>query len=233
MNVLIVHAHPEPQSFNSAMAREMAKLWESQGHTVEWSDLYAMQFNPVSGPGDFEQRANPDYLVYALEQRNAVKTNSLPADIATEVEKVKRCDLLVLNFPLYWFSVPAILKGWIDRVFLSGVFYGGRTFYDKGLMAGKRAWVTFTLGGRENMFGEGAVHGDIQTMLRPLLRGTLGYSGFAVHEPFAAYHVPYLPEAERAAIMQNCLRAVETLADRPTLSFPKLEQFDAQMNPLK
>lgn len=233
MNILIVHAHPEPQSFCSAMGREMARVWQSQGHTVEWSDLYAQGFNPVSGPNDFTQRANPDYLVYALEQRNAVKTNSLPADIASEVDKVKRCDLLVLNFPLYWFSVPAILKGWIDRVFLSGEFYGGRTFYDRGLMAGKRAWVTFTLGGRSNMFGEEAVHGDIQTMLRPLLRGTLGYCGFTVHEPFAAYHVPYLPEAERNSIMADCVQAAETLEDRPVLRFPKLEQFDSDMNPLK
>src|SRR5689334_9892118 len=72
----IVYAHPEPNSFVSAM-RDVTRLaLERAGWRVEVSDLYALGFNPVAGPADFPARANPDYLVYALEQRNAVATDS-------------------------------------------------------------------------------------------------------------------------------------------------------------
>ena len=57
-------------------------------------------------------------------------------DIQAEIDKVNRADLVILNFPLYWTSVPAILKGWIDRVFVSGLLWGKR-FYNHGGMAGK------------------------------------------------------------------------------------------------
>lgn len=56
-----------------------------------------------------------------------------------ELDKLLACDLLVLSFPVFWFSVPAILKGWIDRVLVSGSVYGGMRFYDRGGFKGKRA----------------------------------------------------------------------------------------------
>tara|TARA_Y100000592_G_scaffold79354_1_gene125117 strand:+ start:26553 stop:27203 length:651 start_codon:yes stop_codon:yes gene_type:complete len=214
------------------MMKRMQNRFEEQGHTVTVSDLYAKQFNPVASATDFAERSNPDYLVYALEQRHAQKNNTLPADIASELELLKQCDLLVLNFPLYWFSLPAILKGWIDRVFLSGVVYGGRNFYDRGLMKGKQAWLTFTLGGREHMFGDDAIHGDLNTMLRPVLRGSLGYAGFDVLEPFAAYHVPYITQEARVEMLEQLDVAVNTLASRQRVSYPSLDNFDPQMNPL-
>jgi NAD(P)H dehydrogenase (quinone) len=214
------------------MMKRMQNRFEEQGHTVTVSDLYAKQFNPVASATDFAERSNPDYLVYALEQRHAQKNNTLPDDIASELELLKQCDLLVLNFPLYWFSLPAILKGWIDRVFLSGVVYGGRNFYDRGLMKGKQAWLTFTLGGREHMFGDDAIHGDLNTMLRPVLRGSLGYAGFDVLEPFAAYHVPYITQEARVEMLEQLDVAVNTLASRQRVSYPSLDNFDPQMNPL-
>lgn len=107
MNILIVHAHYEPQSFNAAL------------------------------------------------KDSAVET--LAEDIRLEVEKVQWCDRLILNFPIFWFSAPAILKGWIDRVFVSGRFYGGKRFYDQGGMRGKQAMLSVTLGGQPHMFGPEAI----------------------------------------------------------------------------
>ena len=214
------------------MAHRMKERFEAAGHAVQLSDLYQKGFNPVASAADFSHRANDDYLVYALEQRNAVKTNTLPADIQSELDALKACDLLILNFPMYWFSVPAILKGWIDRVFLSGVVYGGRQFYDRGLMQGKKAMLSFTLGGREHMFGPGSIHGDMNAMLQPLLRGSLGYAGFTVLEPFAAYHVPYISPEERSQIMASLDACVDTLHTRAVVPVPSLADFDPQMNPL-
>ncbi|WP_018230543.1 NAD(P)H-dependent oxidoreductase [Methyloversatilis universalis] len=232
MKVLIVHAHPEPQSFSAAMCRTAVGTLAAQGHTVTVSDLYAQRFNPVASAADFAERRNPDYLNYALEQRHAQEGGTLAPDIRAEVDKVLACDLLILNFPIYWFSVPAMLKGWIDRVFVSGVFYGGKRIYDRGGLRGRRALVAASLGGREHMFGPQALHGELNGMLRHVLQGSLGYVGFDVLEPFYAHHVPYLPEAERAAMLEHWRAALGALDARPTLPMPSLDRFDDTFRPL-
>ncbi|WP_414158327.1 NAD(P)H-dependent oxidoreductase [Pseudomonas sp. BNK-45] len=232
MKVLIVHAHPEPQSFTAALRDQARSTLEAQGHQVQVSDLYAMNWNPVASAADFAARDNPEYLVYALEQRLGVKNQSIAADIQGELDKLLWADLLILNFPVFWFSVPAMLKGWIDRVLVSGVCYGGKRFYDQGGLAGKKALVTLTLGGREHMFGEGAIHGPLQDMLRPLLRGTLAYVGCEVLEPFVAWHVPYISQEAREAFLHSYRQRLQHLANDQPLVFPRLEQFDEALYPL-
>src|SRR5471032_140571 len=232
MKVLIVHAHPEPQSFTAALRDQAVSTLQEQGHAVQVSDLYAMQWNPVASAADFSTRENPDYLVYALEQRLGVKSQSLAPDIRQELDKLLWADLLILNFPIFWFSAPAMLKGWIDRVLVSGVCYGGKRFYDQGGLSGKKALVTVTLGGREHMFGEGAIHGPLADMLRPILRGTLAYVGFEVLEPFVAWHVPYISAEARQDFLHGYQQRLERLADDQPLVFPKLEQFDEALYPL-
>ena len=96
MNVLIVHAHPEPQSFTAALRDQAVETFKAQGHQVQVSDLYAMDWNPVASAEDFGKRENPDYLVYALEQRLGVKSGSIAPDIQAELDKLLWADLLVL-----------------------------------------------------------------------------------------------------------------------------------------
>ena len=232
MKVLIVHAHPEPRSFTAALRDQAIATLSAQGHEVQVSDLYAMQWNPVASAADFCARENPDYLVYALEQRLGVKKQSIAADIQGELDKLLWADLLILNFPIFWFSVPAMLKGWIDRVLVSGVCYGGKRFYDQGGLAGKRALVTVTLGGREHMFGEGAIHGPLEDMLRPILRGTLAYVGYEVLAPFVAWHVRYISDEARQAFLIAYEQRLQGLADEQPLVFPKMAQFDEALYPL-
>ena len=232
MKVLIVHAHPEPQSFTAALRDQAIATLQGQGHEVQVSDLYAMNWNPVASAADFSLRENPDYLVYALEQRLGVKKQSIAADIQSELDKVLWADLLILNFPIFWFSAPAMLKGWIDRVLVSGVCYGGKRFYDQGGLAGKRALVTVTLGAREHMFGEGAIHGPLEDMLRPILRGTLAYVGYDVLAPFVAWHVPYISDEARRDFLVAYEQRLQGFADEQPLVFPKLAQFDEALYPL-
>ncbi|GLZ85900.1 NAD(P)H quinone oxidoreductase [Metapseudomonas resinovorans] len=232
MKILIVHAHPESQSFCSALRDLAVETLQGQGHEVRQSDLHALEWNPVASAADFSERQNPDYLVYALEQREGVKGGKIAPDIQRELDKLLWADLLILNFPLYWFSVPAILKGWIDRVLVSGVCYGGKRFYDQGGLAGKKALVTLTLGGREHMFGEGAIHGPLEDMLRPLLRGTLAYVGLDVLPPFVAWHVPYISNDARQDFLRAYQDRLQGLAQDVPLAFPRLDQFDDRLYPL-
>ena len=183
MNVLIVHAHPEPQSFCTALKSTAVQELKALGHQVQVSDLYNMGFNPVASAADFSDRANPAYCVYALEQRHGVETGSIAPDIQVELDKLLWCDLLILNFPLYWCSTPAILKGWIDRVFVSGKVYGGKRFYNHGGLKGKRAMLSVTLGGPESLFGKEGIHGPLEDMLKHLLQGTLAYTAWMCCRP--------------------------------------------------
>jgi Putative NADPH-quinone reductase (modulator of drug activity B) len=231
MNVLIVHAHPEPQSFTAAMKDAAVEVLQTGGHAVQVSDLYAMGFDPVAKAADFPSRKDPDYLVYALEQRHAFETATLPEDIRSELDRVLWADLLILSFPMYWFSVPAILKGWIDRVLLSGPTYGGKRFYDRGGLVGKKGLLAFTLGGRPHMFGPGAIHGELDVMLRPLLRGTLYYVGMTVLPPFAAYHVPYIGHDARAQILEAYRAYLRRLDTLEPLRFPRIDDFDERLYP--
>jgi NAD(P)H dehydrogenase (quinone) len=231
VNVLIVHAHPEPRSFTSALLHTAVETLSARGDEVTVSDLYGMNFDPVASGADFHPRHNPDYLVYALEQRHAYDSGALAPDIAAEVEKLKAADLVILSFPLFWFSVPAILKGWIDRVLVSGLCYGGKRFYDRGGLAGKKMLAAFTLGGREHMFGPGAVHGEIETMLRPLLRGTFYYVGCQVLPPFIAWHVPYVSDEVRRSYLAEYRNYLTRLDQLSPLTFPRLEEFDERLHP--
>jgi NAD(P)H dehydrogenase (quinone) len=233
MKILIVHAHPEPKSFCSAMKDTAVETFQSLGHEVQVSDLHQMNWNPVASGDDFEVRSQPDYLVYALEQRESYKSGKISPDIQTEIDKLKWCDVLIFNFPMYWFSVPAILKGWIDRVFVSGFCYGGKRFYDQGGLKGKKGLLAFTLGGREHMFGEDKIHGEMQTMLRPLLRGSMAYVGLSVLPPFIGWHVPYITDEERQSLLKQYREYLTNLDQLEPLNFPSLANFDDRMMPKK
>jgi len=232
MKLLIVHAHNEPQSFVTSMKDQTVRHFEQAGWEVQVSDLYAMGFNPVASAADFGARHNPDYLTYALEQRHGWQNKTLAPDIVAEVEKVQWADLIIFSFPIYWYSMPAILKGWVDRVFISGVCYGGTRIYDRGGLKGKRAMLATSLGGQTHMFGPGAVHGEIDTLLKPILQGVLGYVGLTVLPPFIAYHVPYLKAPEREAIMQSYQSHLNQLDSLTPLTMPSLDDYDATMHRL-
>lgn len=233
MNVLIVHAHPEPKSFTTAMKDAAVAELADQGHSVEVSDLYAMRFDPIAKADDFAARRNPEYLVYALEQRHGHDTGSLAPDIRAELDKLLRADLIILSFPMFWFSVPAILKGWIDRVLISGLCYGGKRFYNRGGLRGKKMMAAFTLGGSEHMFGPDAVHGEIEIMLRPILRGTFYYVGCDVLPPFIAWHVPYVSADTRKSYLAAYREHLGRLEEMQPLHFPSLDRFDERLNPIR
>lgn len=232
-NALVVHAHSELDSFVTAMRDAVAGRLESSGYEIAHSDLYAMDWNPVLSPRDFGERGDTSHLTYALEQRHNFKSGTLAPDILREIEKVQAADLVVFTFPLFWFQVPAILKGWIDRVFISGPFYGGKSIYGRGGMVGKQATAAFSLGGREYMFGPEGVHGPlVDGFLRSFFQGSLGYVGFEVIDPFVAYHTPYLPLEDRQECLERLGDYFADLSSQPRIPIPDLSLFGERFEPL-
>src|SRR5438876_465948 len=123
MKILIVYAHPEPRSFNAALKNFAVEILTEAGHSVQVSDLYAMDFNCTGGPDDFLEREDPGFFAYQREQIHASAASLFVPELKAEMEKLVWADFLIFQFPLWWFSVPAILKGWVDRVFAMGFSY--------------------------------------------------------------------------------------------------------------
>lgn len=188
MNALIVLAHPEPQSFNAGLKDVARDTLAARGYSVEVSDLYGQGFNPVEGAERYLDRANPKVFAPLAEQRNAWQTGRLPAEVRREVDRLERADLIILQFPLWWHAQPAILKGWFDRVFVSGGLYTSRMRYDRGYFRGKRAICSITSGAPAETFGPGRRGGDPDTMLWPI-QYSLHYMGFSVVPPFLSFGI--------------------------------------------
>lgn len=220
MNILIVYAHPESKSFNGAMRDVAIETLERAGNDVVVSDLYAMRFNPVVGLGDFAgERADPDVFSVQKEQTKAYETGSLAPDILAEIEKLKRADVLILQFPIWWFGMPAILKGWADRIFARGFAYMPGRKYDTGMFRGKTAMITATTGTSADTYAPDGIDGDILTVLWPIHNGLLRYSGFDVLPPYVAYMPGRVGQDVREAYLEAYRKRLLELESSPRLFF--------------
>ena len=226
MNVLIVHAHEEPKSFNGALKDTALTVLRESGHEVVVSDLYAMNFNPVGGKHDFANLNDPAYFKYGVEQTKATEAKTFAPDVAAEQEKLFRADLLIFQFPLWWFGLPAILKGWVDRVFAAGLTYGGGRWYSNGVFRGKRAMLSLTTGGGPSIYGPRGLNGDMETLLFPIQHGMLYFLGFDVLPPFVAWAVARSSQHEREEYLLAYARRLRDWRDEGPIPFPPLEEYD-------
>jgi len=199
MNVFIINAHAEPKSFTGAMFRTAQETMTGAGHSVQVSDLYAMKFDPVSDRRNFTTVKNADYFKQPIEEMHATEAGGFAPDIEAELRKAESCDLMIWQFPLWWFGLPAILKGWVDRVFAMGRTYGGDRFYENGVFKGKRALISVTTGGPVEAYQPGGFNGDIEAILRPIHRGMLRFTGWDVLAPNVVYGPVRMSEEERLA----------------------------------
>lgn len=191
MNVLYIFAHPEPRSFNSSMKEMAIKAIEGKGNTVKLSNLYAMGFKAVLDQNDFLQRKNEDSFNPFLEQITASKDGTFSEDIMQEMEKVKWADFLVFHFPVFFTGMPAIMKGWIDRVFAAGFAFSPvkDRVYENGLLKGRKAMIVTSAGADEQWYSPGGKHGDINELLKYVTHCTFEYTGLEVvdmHTVFSA-----------------------------------------------
>lgn len=214
MKVLIVHAHPEPKSYCTSLKDTAIWHFSANSYHIQTSDLYKMNFNPVGGKHDFTTLQSDDYFKYQAEQLYALENNHFSKEITTEIEKLRWADLVIFNFPLWWFSMPAIMKGWIDRVFVMGLAYGSGRMYTTGMFKDKMALMCITTGAPESFFSTGGRHGDINHLLYHINHGVFHFTGMKVLPPFVAFGVAQLTDNQRTHTHQqyiNYLKSVESL----------------------
>lgn len=108
MRLLVIHAHPVPESFNSALCHAAVAAAREVGHEVRLIDLYAEGFNPVMS---------------AEERRRYNDDGPPPADVAPHIAALQWAEGLIFVYPTWWYAQPAMLKGWMDRVWRPGVTF--------------------------------------------------------------------------------------------------------------
>jgi NAD(P)H dehydrogenase (quinone) len=226
MKVFIVHAHHEPASFNSALTAAARAALAAGGYEVRVSDLHAMNFDPVSDRRNFRTVANRSRLRQQAEEEHASAVGGFAPELQLEMDKLAWCDTLILQFPLWWLGMPAIMKGWIDRVFALGRAYGGGRYFSRGVFSGKRALCSVTAAGSEVMYSERGAYGPIEKILFPIHHGILGFTGFSVIDPFVVYAPARMRDAERQACLQSYRAKVLALPAAPALAALDLSGFD-------
>jgi putative NADPH-quinone reductase len=108
MRVLLVYSHPREDSLSAALRDATASSLRAAGHDVDLRDLYAERFDP------------------ALSAEERGRYHDVPGNLAgieSHVESLRRADALVLVYPTWWYGMPAMLKGWFDRVWAPGVAF--------------------------------------------------------------------------------------------------------------
>ncbi|MBN8430179.1 NAD(P)H-dependent oxidoreductase [Microbulbifer salipaludis] len=199
MKAFIVYWHPEPKSFNHAMFLGAQRALVDAGWEVKTSDLFAMGFDPVSSRANFQSVKDPDFLKLQIEEMHATEVDGFAPDLEREIQKIEWCDLMIWQFPLWWFGLPAVFKGWVDRTFAMGRTYGGGRIYEDGMFKGKRALLSLTTGGPAEAYAKDGFNGDIFAILRPIHRGMLEFTGFDVLAPQIVYAPVRMSEEQRTS----------------------------------
>lgn len=229
MNILIVYAHPEPKSLNGSLKDFAVQHLQNAGHTVQVSDLYAMNWKPQVDAMDNTAWSGGMPFNPSLESKNAFEGGTQSADIAAEQEKLLNADAVIFQFPLWWFSMPAIMKGWVERVYAYGFGYGVGEHsdthwgdrYGEGRMAGKRAMLVTTMGGWEPHYSERGINGPLDDLLFPIQHGVLHYPGFDVLPPLAFYRTGKTDETRFAQLCQAYAERLDNLWNTSPIPFRK------------
>lgn len=222
--VLIIYAHPEPSSLTRQLVDVSVESLHEQGHEVLQSDLYSMRWKATYDEFDFPERSNPERLSFIEESGNAYRNHCQTADVVAEQEKVLAADAVIFQFPLWWYGMPAIMKGWLDRVWAFGLAYGyknaGNAYrYGDGAFKGKRAILSVSVGGAAKDYAPRGINGPLEQLLFPITHGSLYFPGFDVLPTFAVYGTGGLTAAGATAAKEAWRTRVEGLFEDMPIPF--------------
>lgn len=226
MNILLVYAHPEPKSLNGSLKDFAVKHLEASGHKVQVSDLYAMRWKATLDTNDSTEPLG-DFFDASLNSKRAYEQGTQTPDITAEQAKLGWADMVILQFPLWWYSMPAILKGWVDRVYAYGFAYGVGEHSDnhwgdrfgEGMMLGKKAMLIVTVGGWESHYSARGINGPINDILFPIQHGILYYPGFEVLPPFVVYKTHKIDATKYKELCAQLVERLDTIATTPPIAF--------------
>jgi NAD(P)H dehydrogenase (quinone) len=213
MNVLIVYAHPERESLNGSLKDLAVDTLKQEGHPVQVSDLYSMKWKAVLDEDDFPERMNRELFNPILEQLNSMEKEAIPTDIKEEMDKVLWADVIIFQFPIWWSNFPAILKGWIDRVFYNGFAFNlaEMQLYGNGPLKGKKAMLSFTTGAPRELYTDEGPHGEIEVLLKYFNHLLFEFVGMEALPYFAIFGPGDMTEEEREAELDRFQEIIKNI----------------------
>lgn len=158
MHVLTVLDHPNPNSFSAAVAQKFMDGAKTAGHSVELADLHSEGFDPRWTIADIE----------ADGHANAME------GVAKEQARIARSDAICLVFPLYWWGMPSMTKGWIDRVWSWGWAYDQLDDPEQSLQRSRSGVLLVPAGARSDEMEDQGYRAALETAW---IKGTFGYFG--------------------------------------------------------
>ena len=191
MDYLIIYAHPNPKSFNHAIKETIENKLKEKGKSFEIRDLYALGFDPVMRPDDF----------VAIQQGI-----HLP-DVKKEQELISKAKRLIVIHPIWWYSMPAILKGYIDRVFSYEFAYTQTEEGIKPLLTGKEVIIFNTMGETKKQCEDSG----ICPCLKKTIGGTFEFCGIKVLEHKLFFAVPYVTDEDRKQMLEEVAAFIEKI----------------------
>ncbi|MFA6448066.1 MAG: NAD(P)H-dependent oxidoreductase [bacterium] len=184
MKHLIVYSHPNPKSFNHAILETYTAALKHKGAEMRIRDLYTIGFSPALDVRDFDYYAQ----------------HKVPDEIQAEQDNIKWADFLTFIYPIWWTGLPAMVKGYIDRVFTNGFAFGVGADGVKGLLPGKKVFIFNTTGTPDPVYKD---NGMLKSLSQTSDAGIFEFCGMemAGHKYFAG--VPYITDADRAAMLEE------------------------------
>ncbi|MCR9254464.1 MAG: NAD(P)H-dependent oxidoreductase [Alphaproteobacteria bacterium] len=191
MHVLTVLDHPDPNSFSAAVARRFMDGASAVGHTVELADLNAEGFDPRWTDADTVANGG----------------GTAPADVRREQERIARADAIGLVFPLFWWGMPSVIKGWVDRVWCWGWAYDQLEDPEKSLQRPRTGVLLVPAGARSDEMETQGYQAALETAW---IKGTFGYFGFAKRR-LEVLNGSTGSEPRRKALLERAYQAGVTL----------------------
>lgn len=197
MKNLVVYAHPNSGSLNHFFKQTVLESLQKSGEEIEVRDLNQINFNPV----------------LSLDDMNGQRMGKVADDVKTEQDFITWADRIIFIYPIWWTGMPAIMKGYIDRVFSYGFAYRYDQGIQKGLLTGKKTIIV-------NSHGKSNAEYEAMGMDKALVltsdTGIFTYSGLEIQEHF------YFDKADRASQenvldWENQLKAAFEVRDKESL----------------
>jgi NAD(P)H dehydrogenase (quinone) len=201
------------------------QVFRERSDNIKVSDLYAMGFKAVADKQDFLQTSAPEDP-YQEVQQTAFETNLLSPDIRMEVDKLFWADLIIFHFPIWWFSMPAIMKGWVDRVIIKGPLYNRERWYSTGVLKDKKALIAMTTGAPETAYCKTGINGYMEDLLFPIHHGIFHFLGMDVLDPFIVYSSAYISDKERKAKLDAYQKKLFCIEKASFTSPPDIALYD-------
>ena len=180
MHVLTVLDHPDSASFSAAAAQKFIKGATDAGHTVELADLYTEGFDPRWTKTD--------------------NSETTPSDVTKEQTRIARADAICLVFPLFWWGMPTMMKGWVDRVWTWGWAYDQLDDPDRSLQRPRSGVLLVPAGARADTMRNA---GYLNAMETAWINGTFGYFGLAPRKLELLHGSTGSPERRQARLEQS------------------------------